>query len=82
MEKEVIDYDNYTIDDKTLSYVYKEVQIVAKTLAFFKDKGFNKMTIGANAYNQASSEIEGWKEFFPDLDRDWLEEWREKHGII
>lgn len=79
MEKEVIDYDNYTIDDKTLSYVYKDVQIVAKALAFFKDKGFNKMTIGANAYNQASSEIEGWKEFFPDLDRDWLEEWRQAY---
>lgn len=79
IEKEIIDYDDYIINDITLSYVYKDVQIVAKALAFFKNNGFNKMTIGSNAYNQAKSEIKGFEKLFPKLDREWLQEWRKAY---
>ena len=79
IEKEIIDYDDYTIDDKRLEYVFHDVQIVAMALKFFKNLGYNKMTIGSNAYN---SFLEGYPEFkkrFPDLDRDFLMEWRDAY---
>lgn len=76
IEKEIIDYDDYTIDDKRLEYVYHDVQIVAMSLKFFKSLGYNKMTIGANAYNSFLESDADFKRTFPILDRDWLMEWR------
>ena len=76
IEKEIIDYDDYTIDDKRLEYVYHDVQIVAMALKFFKSLGYDKMTIGANAYNSFVESDADFKRTFPILDRDWLMEWR------
>lgn len=76
IEKEIIDYSVYEINVQTLSYVYKDVQIVARALRYFKDRGFNKITIGSNAYNQARKEIPNFDVYFPELDREWLKEWR------
>ena len=76
IEKEVIDYDDYTIDDKRLEYVYHDVQIVAMALKFFKSMGYDKMTIGANAYNSFLESDANFKRTFPILDREWLMEWR------
>lgn len=76
IQKEVIDYSKYDVNDKTLSYVYKDVQIVALALKYFKDKGFNKMTIGSNAYNDFVQSCKYFKNLFPDLDRAFLDKYR------
>ena len=79
IQKEVIDYSNYTINETTLNYVYNDVRIVAMALKFFKNQGFDKMTIGSNAYNQCKKEIRGFKDLFPKLDREWLKVWRKAY---
>ena len=76
ISKQIIDYGDYTIDESKLEYVFNDVKIVAMALKFFKDKGFNKMTIGANAYTLFKQETKGFKDLFPALERDWLIEWR------
>ena len=43
-EKGKIDYSDYTINDKTLDYVFRDVKIVAMALKFFRDKGYRRMT--------------------------------------
>ena len=76
ISKGSIDYDDYTINDETLEYVFNDVKIVAKALKFFKENGFNKMTIGSNAYNLFKEQEEYFKSLFPTLDRELLSEWR------
>lgn len=76
IEKEKIDYEDYVIDDTRLEYIYHDVKIVAMALKYFKDKGFNRMTIGSNAYNSFKTESKLPSSTFPNLDREWLEEWR------
>lgn len=79
IEKEHIDYNDYTIDDKRLEYVHHDVQIVAMALKYFKDKGLNKMTIGSNSYHKYMDSIPYTKELFPMLDEEWLKEWRKAY---
>lgn len=76
IEKEVIDYGKYEINEQTLSYVYKDVQIVAMALKFFKDNGFDKMTIGSIAYNDYKNTFKHFEDVYPDLDREWLKKYR------
>lgn len=76
IEKEIIDYDDYTIDEKRLHYVFNDVKIVAMALKFFRDKGFNRMTIGSNAYKDYNPDTRTKKSTFPRLDTEWLMEWR------
>lgn len=77
--KEVIDYDNYTIDEKTLSYVHNDVKIVAMALKFFRDKGYIRMTIGSNSYKSFMDSCGAFTLLFPKLEIDWIEEWREAY---
>lgn len=77
IEKEIIDYDKYEVNEQTISYVSKDVQIVAQALKFFKDQGFNRMTIGSIAFNECKNSIgKAFKGFFPKLTKEWLVEWR------
>lgn len=78
IEKEKINYEDYIINDNTLSYVYKDVQIVAMALKYFKDKGFNKMTIGSNSYNKYVEETK-YKNIFPHIDDQWLIDYRKAY---
>lgn len=79
IEKEVIDYDDYTIDEDRLRYVYHDVQIVAMALRYFRDNGFSKMTIGSNAYNAYKMTNQDFEKYFPMLDREWLKTWRKAY---
>ena len=79
IQKEIIDYDNYVINDETLSYIYNDVKIVAMALKFFKDKGFNKLTIGSNSYNTFINSIKNSNELFPILDDDFLIDYRKAY---
>lgn len=79
IEKESIDYHNYIVNEQTLSYVNKDVQIVQQALKFFKDNGFNKMTIGSNSYTRFKDSCRIFDDLFPLLDRNWLEEYRDAY---
>lgn len=76
IQKEVIDYDDYTIDSKRLEYVHHDVQIVAMAMKFFRDQGFTRMTIGSNAYHEFMGNSKTLRRLFPRLGTDFLEEWR------
>lgn len=95
MEKEKIDYQDYTINEETLSYVHKDVQIVAHALKFFHQLGFKKLTIGGNAFNdlkdyfndiynttyhkKGKDKVNFFQRVFPDLDIPWLTTWRQAY---
>lgn len=79
IQKETIDYDDYTIDAKRISYVEHDVMIDAIGLGFFRREGFNRMTIGANAYNAFKGSCAKFASLFPKMDRDWLLEWRKAY---
>ena len=76
IEKGIIDYNDYRVTNETLNYVFNDVKIVAHALKFFKEQGFNKMTIGSNAYNLFKDQEQYFKNMFPRLDRELLLEWR------
>lgn len=76
IEKEVIDYDKYEINDVTLSYVHNDVRIVAMALKFFRDQGYIRMTIGSNAYHSFMDSNPNNKWLFPRLNKEFIEEWR------
>ena len=79
IEKEVINYNEYVVNEKTLHYVNNDTKIVCRALRFFKDNGYDKMTIGSNSYNLFKNENPLFNELFPNLDREWLIEWREAY---
>lgn len=79
IEKEIIDYDKYEINNTTLSYVFNDVKIVAMALKYFKDKGLNKMTIGSNAYSTFSNMFKYTDIVFPILDEEFLENYRKAY---
>lgn len=76
IEKEIIDYDDYTVDEKRLEYVHHDVQIVAMAMKFFRDKGFTRMTIGSNAYHEFVGNSKTMRRLFPMLGTEWLTDWR------
>lgn len=76
MEKEKIDYGDYTVNEDTLRYVFNDVKIVALALQQLKEKGFCGMTAASSAYKWFISQCEGSDILFPDLDEEMLLEWR------
>ena len=79
--KKTIDYNDYTINDKTLEYVFNDVKIVAMALKAIKKEGMIKMTTASCAYNQYT----GLKSdaflvnAFPELDDQFLNDWRKAY---
>lgn len=76
MEKGKIDYQDYTINDKTLDYVFRDVKIVAMAIKFFRDKGYTRMTIGSNSYHSFMDNVAGAKILFPRLGKEFINTWR------
>lgn len=79
IQKEIIDYDKYEVNETTLSYIYNDVKIVAMALKYFKDKGLHKMTIGSNAYNTFLSMFKYSEQLFPPLDDNFLNDYRKAY---
>ena len=79
IQKEIIDYDKYEINEQTLSYVHKDVKIVALAIKFFRDKGYTRMTIGSNAYHSFKDSCPIFQMLFPKLTKEQIEEWREAY---
>lgn len=79
--KEVIDYDDYTVDDRRLEYVHHDVQIVAMALKIIKAEGMTKNTTASCAYNQYESlkNQDYLSQCFPSLPIDFLQEWRQAY---
>lgn len=79
--KEIIDYDDYTVDDKRIEYVHHDVQIVAMALKIIKEEGMMKNTTASCAYSQYEDlKNETWLDkAFPSLPIDFLQEWRQAY---
>ena len=75
IQKEIIDYSDYTITPEKLSYVHNDVRIVAMALKYFRDQGHYRMTIGSNSYH-SFMDTYGNPALFPRLSIEWIEEWR------
>ncbi len=76
MLKGHIDYNDYTVDETTLDYVFNDVKIVALALKELKALGLNQMTTASCAYHNFSDDFKYMPEYFPQLDTDFLEEYR------
>lgn len=75
-EKGSIDYSDYTINDVTLDYVFRDVKIVALALKFFRDKGYYRMTIGSNSFHSFKDNNPLFKKLFPTLEKAFIDRWR------
>lgn len=75
-EKGKIDYSQYKITEETLDYVYRDVKIVALALKFFREQGYNRMTIGSNAFHSFKDNNALFKTYFPTLEKAFIDRWR------
>lgn len=75
IEKEIIDYRDYTITPEKIHYVHNDVKIVAMAMKYFRDNGYYKMTIGSNSYH-SFMDTYGNNALFPRLSIEFIEEWR------
>jgi len=76
MLKGHIDYNDYTVDETTLDYVFNDVKIVALALRELKALGLTQMTTASCAYNNFTNDFKFINDYFPQLDTDFLEEYR------
>lgn len=76
MLKGHIDYNNYTVNETTLSYVFNDVKIVALALKELKSLGLTQMTTASCAYNNFKNSFKFMDEYFPELETDFLENYR------
>lgn len=76
MLKGCIDYDDYSIDDEKLEYVFNDVKIVALALKEVKENGMINMTTASCAYNNFSNSFPFMASFFPILDEKFLIDYR------
>lgn len=71
-----IDYDDYTVNEKTVEYIKHDVEIVAMALSQIKQLGMLKMTTASCAYELYSKTNPFMYDYFPALDVEFLEEYR------
>lgn len=76
IKKGIIDYDDYTVNEETLSYIQNDVEIVALALKEIKALGMNSMTTASCAYNNFSNAFPFMSSYFPQLEQEWLEKYR------
>lgn len=79
IKKGEIDYNNYTITDEVLDYVFNDVSIVALALNDIKTNGMNYMTTASCAYHNFLDTCIFANSFFPVLDEEFLIEWRKAY---
>lgn len=76
IKKGIIDYDDYTVNEETLSYIQNDVEIVALALKEIKALGMENMTTASCAYNNFATKFPFMSSYFPELDTEWLEKYR------
>lgn len=75
-QKLTIDYNDITINNDKLEYVFHDVIIIAKALKIVKELGADRMTIGSSSYNNILKYNPKIKELCPELDDNFLIIWR------
>lgn len=78
-EKLHINYDDATVGEQQLQYVFNDVIIVAKALKIVKELGNDKMTVGSSAYHQLQKFNKNLIKLCPPLEEEWLLEWRKAY---
>ena len=71
-----IDYDDYSVNEKTKEYIKHDVEIAALALKQIKALGMTQMTTASCAYNLYSQTNAFMYDYFPTLDTEWLEKYR------
>ena len=81
IQKEHIDYSDYTISPTTISYVSNDVSIVALALKEIKAHGMTKMTTASCAYTAfiAGFSTQAIETLYPSLDTNFLKIWRDAY---
>ena len=74
-----IDYNNYEITDEAWKYIYNDVIIIALALKDVKANGMLNMTTASCAYNNFMSTCFMANLLFPDLEDEFLDNWREAY---
>ena len=76
-----INYDEYIVNDETLSYIHNDVLIVSMALNIVKKEGLTKLTTASSAYSYYKSTLNSlaFERCFPKLDDDLLIRWREAY---
>lgn len=76
IKKGIIDYDNYVVNEETISYIQNDVEIVALALKEIKALGMEEMTTASCAYHNFSATFPFMSSYFPQLDVEFLEKYR------
>lgn len=76
IKKGIIDYDNYVVNEETISYIQNDVEIVALALKEIKALGMVNMTTASCAYHNFSNMFPFMEDYFPELDELFLEKYR------
>lgn len=71
-----IDYNDYTVNEKTIEYIKHDVEIVAMALSQIKALGMTEMTTASCAYTLYSKTNQFMYDYFPQLDEEYLEKYR------
>ncbi len=79
IKKGIIDYDNYTVNEETLSYIQNDVEIVALALKEIKSLGMVNMTTASCAYHNFKNMFPFMYDYFPVLDEEFLEKYRDAY---
>ncbi len=79
IEKLEIDYNDYTVNEKTLNYVYNDVKIDAYALSTLKQNKLEKMTTASSSFNIYKNSFKNknyFTQLFVDLDKNFLVDYR------
>lgn len=81
IKKGKIDYQDYTIDEDRLEYVFGDVKIVAMALNHIISQGIDRLTIASSAYHNFKGYYDNrdYHSMFPQLDDDFLDAYRKAY---
>lgn len=81
IKKGKIDYQDYTIDEDRLEYVFGDVKIVAMALNHIISQGIDRLTIASSAYHNFKGYYDSrdYHSMFPQLDDDFLDAYRKAY---
>lgn len=79
VKKGIIDYDDYSVTDETLEYVFNDVKVVALALKEIKALGMTNMTTASCAFNNFKDNSMFFNSYFPTLETDYLEKYRDAY---
>ena len=79
VEKEELDYEDYTINEKSLSYINHDCLVVARALKILKHENMLKMTSSGSSYLLLQQTIKHFDSVFPILSIELLDIFRKSY---